>query len=164
MIILSLVTHNLHQKIIFTELLVKYVKIMLYFSGSYTYMQNKSRPKYLGLFALASKMSITAKVSILHRISGVFLFIAIPFILFVLHQSLTSATAYDALYGFITNPVIKLIYLVLIWAFLHHMCAGVRFLFLDIDKGVEIKRAKLTARLVLGVSIILTVIFGVIVW
>lgn len=127
-------------------------------------MQNKSRPKYLNLFTLAAKMSITAKVSILHRLSGVLLFLLIPLMLFLLQQSLTSETLYHTLYGLMTNPIIKVVYLALIWAFLYHTCAGVRFLFLDIDKGVNIQIAKKTARLVIIISSILTVVFGILIW
>lgn len=127
-------------------------------------MQNKSHPKYLNLFTLAVKMSITAKVSILHRLSGVLLFLAIPFVLFLLQQSLTNESLYQTFYGFMTNPVIKVIYLVLIWAFLYHTCAGVRFLFLDIDKGVNIQSAKKTSRLVIIISSILTIVFGILIW
>lgn len=127
-------------------------------------MQNKSRPKYLSLFTLAPKMSITAKVSILHRISGMLLFISIPLVLYVLHKSLTEASFYNAFYGVMTNQVMKLVYLVLIWAFVYHMIAGVRFLFLDISVGVKTSMAKTTARIVLIITTVLTIVLGVLIW
>ena len=127
-------------------------------------MQNKSRPKFLNLFILGSRMSITAKISILHRLSGVLLFLSMPFLLNVLYRSLTSPDFYTVLYGYISHPIVKLIYLVLIWALMYHSCSGVRFLFLDIHKGVEIKTAKTTAYIVIGLSLVLTVILGVLVW
>ena len=127
-------------------------------------MKNVRRPKYLGLFTLAANMSITAKVSILHRISGILLFLSIPFLLFILHRSLSAPDFYEALYGFMTNSIIKIAYLLLIWAFTYHSFAGIRFLFLDIDKGVEIKSAKKTSYLVIFLSIILTVVIGIIIW
>lgn len=127
-------------------------------------MQNKSRPKFLDLLVLGPKMPINAKVSILHRVSGVILFLATPFFLYVLHQSLTSPSFYAALYGVMANPIIKLIYLLLIWSFVYHMCSGVRFLFLDIHKGIEIKTAKTTAKVVIVVSLLLTLVLGVLVW
>ena len=127
-------------------------------------MQNKSRPKFLDLMVLGPKMAINAKVSILHRASGVILFLATPFFLYVLHQSLTSPSFYATLYGVMANPIMKLIYLVLIWAFVYHMCSGVRFLFLDIHKGIDIKTAKTTAKVVIGVSLLLTLVLGVLVW
>ncbi len=127
-------------------------------------MQNHSRPKYLNLATLGLKMSINAKVSILHRISGFLLFLSIPLILYVLEQSLRSESFYTALYGMMANPIVKLIYLILIWAFTYHMCSGVRFLFLDIHKGVEITKAKATAWVVIIISLILTVILGALIW
>ena len=127
-------------------------------------MQSKSSIKFLDLFVLGPKMSITAKVSILHRLSGVLLFVVTPFFLYVLHQSLISPSFYNTLYGVIANPIIKLFYVLLVWAFIYHLCSGVRFLFLDIHKGVEIKTAKTTAKIVLIVSLILTVILGVVIW
>lgn len=127
-------------------------------------MQGKLRPKFLDLFILAPKMAVMAKVSILHRVSGVLLFLAIPFIICLLHKSLTSTSFYESLYGVMATPVMKIIYLVFIWAFCHHLCAGVRFLFLDIDKGVEIKKARISAHLVMLVSIILTIALGVLIW
>ena len=129
-------------------------------------MQAKSRPrpKYLSLFTLAPKMSITAKVSVLHRLTGFLLFLSIPIALFILQKSLTEASFYSAFYGIMSCPLVKLIYIVLIWAFVYHMTAGVRFLFLDINKGVEIKKAKMTARIVLVVSTLITIALGVLIW
>ena len=127
-------------------------------------MQRKTRPKFLDLFTLAPKMSVTAKISILHRVSGVLLFISIPLVLYVLHQSLLSSSFYDSLYGIVSNPIIKLVYLVLIWAFMYHLCSGVRFLFLDKHIGIEIKTAKTTAKIVVIISLLLTIVLGVLVW
>ena len=127
-------------------------------------MRKRERPKYLSLFTLAPKMSITAKISILHRLTGFLLFISIPLLLYVLHRSLISPDFYTAFYGVITSPVIKLIYLVLIFGFIYHLCAGIRFLFLDMHIGVDIKTAKKTAWFTILISISLTAILGVMVW
>ena len=126
-------------------------------------MQNTKR-KYMNLFVLASKMSITAKVSILHRLTGFLLFLSIPFILYVFHQTLTNKSFYDSFYGIMSLPIIKVIYLIIIFAFVYHMCIGVRFLLIDMHKGVEFKTAKKTAKLAIFISILLTVILGVLIW
>ncbi|MCC2645550.1 MAG: sdhC [Burkholderiales bacterium] len=127
-------------------------------------MQKSTRPKFLNLLILGRDMSITAKASILHRISGFLLFLSIPLILFLLQLSLTSSDFYTSFYSVGSSIQMKLIYLILIAAFMYHMCSGVRFLFLDIDKGADIKTAKATARIVIGLSIILTAILGVLIW
>ena len=122
------------------------------------------RPVYLDLPKLSSNMSVTGKVSILHRVSGVLMFLAIPLVLFLFHRSLTDSQFYGYCYMLGSLPVMKLIYLILIWAIMHHMCAGVRFLFLDIHKGIERVTAQKTARWVLVISLILTVCLGVLMW
>jgi len=127
-------------------------------------MQNPTRPKYLNLFTIGLKMSITAKISILHRISGFLLFLAIPFILFILNQSLVRPDFYTTLYGICSSMAMKLVYIAMVFSFMYHMISGVRFLFLDIDKGVEIKTAKATAVIVLLVSIVLSAVLGVLIW
>ena len=147
---------------------------MISFCGVFIVMQNQSqlksrhnkfsRPKFLNLFTLAPKMSITAKISILHRISGVLLFLSTPFLLYILHNSLVSPDFYTVLYGYVTCPLMKMLYLVLIWALMYHSCSGVRFLFLDIHKGIDIKIAKFTAYIVFWVSLILTVVLGLLIW
>ena len=127
-------------------------------------MQPKHRPKFLNLLTLGPKMSITAKISILHRLSGLLLFLAIPLILFLFSKSLTSPDFYTAFYGVMASHICKLIYIILIWAMMHHMCAGVRFLFLDIHKGIERTTAQSTAWIVIAISLLLTIILGVMIW
>jgi succinate dehydrogenase / fumarate reductase, cytochrome b subunit len=133
-------------------------------------MENKNnhhvinRPKFLNLFILAKHMAMPAKVSILHRVSGVLLVITIPLLIFILHQSLISPNFYLDTHNFLSHPIIKIFFILLVWALLHHICAGIRFLLLDIDLGVAIKSARTSAKIVLAFSIILTIIFGITIW
>lgn len=127
-------------------------------------MKQNHRPIYLDIPKLGSRMSITAKISILHRVSGVLMFLAIPLVLFLLHKTITDQAFYNQSCAILGLPVMKLIYLVLIWAVMHHVCAGIRFLFLDIEMGLERATAQKTARLVLVVSLVLTAIMGVLIW
>lgn len=127
-------------------------------------MQQKNRPVYLNLPQLGSKMSITAKISILHRASGVLLFIALPFILSLFHKSLTNADFYESCYLVAKTPVMKIIYIILIWAIMHHLCAGIRFIFIDNHQGVEKATAQKSARWVIIVSLLLTIVLGAHLW
>ena len=127
-------------------------------------MENKKRPIYLDLPKLTQNMSVTAKVSILHRASGIIMFLAIPFVVYLFKLSLTKPEFYATCYTFATLPVLKLVYLVLIWSIMHHMCAGVRFLLLDVHRGIDRVTAQKTARWVLVVSIILTLCLGALMW
>lgn len=120
--------------------------------------------KFLNLFILAPKMSITAKVSILHRITGFLLFLSIPLLLYLLQLTLTNQDFYSTFYSSGIYVYLKLFYLGLIFAFVYHMCAGVRYLFLDIHKGVELNTAKKTAWMVICLSIIITCVIGVMTW
>jgi succinate dehydrogenase / fumarate reductase cytochrome b subunit len=122
----------------------------------------KTRPKHLDLPKI--RLPLPGIVSILHRVSGALMFLAIPFMLYALEGSLASAERFDAFRSCISHPLVKLALLGILWAFLHHVCAGVRFLFLDIHKGLDLPTARLTAKLVLVVSLVLTVVIGGLVW
>jgi succinate dehydrogenase / fumarate reductase cytochrome b subunit len=103
----------------------------------------KIRPKYLSLPALLFeiRLPVPGWVSILHRISGAWLFF--PFtawLLYLLDKSLQSEQGFQYVKTqYLALPVVKLCLLVFIWSFSHHFCAGIRYLLLDIDKGVDLK-------------------------
>lgn len=122
----------------------------------------KKRPKHLDLGKI--RLPLPGIVSILHRISGVGLFFTLPFIIYLLGGSLSSAEAFETYRTVIAHPLVKLILLGLFWAYMHHFCAGLRFLALDFHKGLELQTARSTARTVIIVSLALTVIIGGMLW
>jgi succinate dehydrogenase / fumarate reductase cytochrome b subunit len=122
----------------------------------------KQRPKHLDLAKI--RLPLPGIVSILHRVSGAALFLSLPVLIYLLHGSLSSAESFESYRALIANPLAKLVLLGLLWAYLHHACAGTRFLFLDIHKGVDLPTARATARIVLIVSLALTLILGVALW
>lgn len=122
----------------------------------------KKRPKHLDLPKI--RLPIPGIVSILHRISGALLFMSIPIVLVLLSGSLSSEKTFDCYRQFVAMPIVKLGLLVLLWAYMHHVCAGVRFLLLDIHKGLELSTARATAQAVIVVSLILTAIIGGVLW
>jgi succinate dehydrogenase / fumarate reductase, cytochrome b subunit len=126
----------------------------------------KPRPKYLSLTALLFeiRLPLAGWVSILHRVSGLLLFLAVVWLLFMLDRSLTSEAGFQAVRRYLGLPLVKLSLLVLIWAYCHHFCAGIRFLFLDLDKGVDKATARLTSIAVLVVSLALTAWLGWKLW
>jgi succinate dehydrogenase / fumarate reductase cytochrome b subunit len=103
-------------------------------------------------------------VSILHRVSGALMFLLIPLCLYLLERSLASAETYAGMVAFVAHPVVKLVLLGLLWAFLHHLCAGIRFLLLDLHIGGDLAAARSSSAAVLAVSLILTALLGVKVW
>ena len=128
----------------------------------------KIRPKYLSLPALLFeiRLPVPGWVSILHRISGALLvFPLAAWALFMLDTSLGSERGYELMKNhYLQLPLVKLGVLVFVWAYCHHFCAGIRYLFLDLDKGVDLKTARLTSWIVLAVSLALTAWLGAKLW
>lgn len=122
----------------------------------------KKRPKYLDLAKI--KQPIPAVVSILHRISGAVLFLFLPLGLVVLQSSLASGSGFAQWAAVLGNPVVKLIVIGLIWAYLHHFCAGIRYLLLDLHLGIDLKSARSTSFAVIGVSVVLTLLAATKLW
>jgi succinate dehydrogenase / fumarate reductase, cytochrome b subunit len=123
----------------------------------------KDRPVYrnIGLAQLVKyRLPWAGKVSILHRISGAMLFLLLPFILYLFDQSLASEVSYQHFQVFTSNIIVKIICLGLIWCFLHHFCAGIRYLLLDLEIGVEKSESNRSAIIVLIVGLALTAAVG----
>ena len=94
-----------------------------------------NRPVYLNLFKI--RLPTTGIVSFAHRVSGVFLFLAIPFSIYLLDLSVTSVQGFEHSMQMLQRPVMQLILLILAWALVHHFLAGIRYLFLDFDIGID---------------------------
>lgn len=124
-------------------------------------MKNQ-RPVNLDISTI--KFPIAAIVSILHRISGVFLFAGVAVLLWMLDASLASEEQFVALKETLTNPVWQVIVWAVLAALAYHLVAGVRHLFMDCGLGEGLKAGRLTAQLVIGVSVVLIVLAGVWVW
>jgi succinate dehydrogenase / fumarate reductase cytochrome b subunit len=120
-------------------------------------MTIKKRPKNLDLTTI--KLPLPGKVSILHRVSGAGLFLCLPVILWLFSASLTSADTFATFKSVFASLPAKIVLAGLIWAFIHHFCAGIRFLLLDMHVGIEKEAARKSAAVVLAVSIPLTLGF-----
>ena len=127
----------------------------------------KARPKYLSLRALLFeiRLPLPGWVSILHRISGALL--VFPFaawLLYMLDASLLSEISFEKVKSYLRLPLVKAGMLLFVWAYCHHFCAGIRFLLLDLNKGIELKQARLSSLIVLAASLSLTAWFGARLW
>jgi succinate dehydrogenase / fumarate reductase cytochrome b subunit len=123
----------------------------------------KDRPQFKNIHVtdlMHYRMPSSAKVSILHRISGVFLFLLLPFILWLLDQSLTSEISYEQFHEVASHPFAKLVILALGWSYIHHFCAGIRHLFLDMHFAPGKENAHRTANITLVITILLTLVFA----
>ena len=119
-------------------------------------MTIKKRPKNLDLFSI--RLPLPGKVSILHRVSGAGLFLCLPVILWLFGASLGSAESFASFKSIADLLLVKVVLAGLIWAFVHHFCAGIRFLLLDLHVGIEKPAANKSAAMVLAVSIPLTLV------
>jgi succinate dehydrogenase / fumarate reductase cytochrome b subunit len=128
----------------------------------------KARPKYLSLPAILFeiRLPLPGLISILHRISGLLLFFPITaWLLYLLDASLASEQGFESVRShYLRLPVVKLAMIGFVWAYCHHFCAGIRFLFLDIDKAGDLRAARITSVLVLVISLLLTAFFAVKIW
>jgi len=106
-------------------------------------------------------------VSILHRVSGALMFLLLPFIVWLFDTSVSSELSYERFtaafstgLGFVPGWFVKLVALALIWAYLHHLIAGVRHLYMDVCHAVSKEFGKSSALVTLGLSLGLTALLG----
>ena len=123
---------------------------------------SRPRPKYLNLIQI--RLPVPGLVSILHRVSGAMLFLLLPFLLVLFELSLESAQTFARFKAVFSHWGIKLIVLGLAWAYLHHLCAGIRHLALDLDYGTELAAARASSWAVLVISMALTLGVGALIW
>jgi succinate dehydrogenase / fumarate reductase, cytochrome b subunit len=126
-------------------------------------MPQANRPQFRNIHItdiVRYRLPLAGIVSILHRISGLFIFAMLPFLLYLLDNSLTSEDTFMYFKGFVSYPLVKIILLGLIWAYLHHFCAGIRHLAMDVHMGLDKHSAKNSAAGVFVVSIVLAALFG----
>ena len=114
------------------------------------------RPVYLNLFKI--KLPLPGFVSILHRVSGVYLFIFSGFLLWILQNTLSSENSYINVKLILDNFFVKLLIFAMIWSFLHHFLAGIRFLLLDFHIGTRLKTTRIASAFILVSGAILTLV------
>jgi succinate dehydrogenase / fumarate reductase, cytochrome b subunit len=117
--------------------------------------------------ALQYRLPLAAKVSILHRASGLLMFGLLPFVIWLLDTSLSSEVSYERFaaaftvgIGFVPAVLVKLVVLALIWAFLHHLFAGVRHVWMDATHSVAKQQGQSSAVITLAGSLVLTALLG----
>ena len=117
-------------------------------------MKNIPRPKYLNLFKI--HLPLTGVVSILHRLSGVILFLCIPLSIYALQYSLANEQGFTEMQQAMNTLGGKVLAAVVIWSAVHHLLAGIRFLLTDLNIGLALKAARASAWLVMLLAILLT--------
>ncbi|MEW6695031.1 Succinate dehydrogenase cytochrome b556 subunit [Tepidimonas thermarum] len=130
-----------------------------------------ARPEFRNINAFKDlttyRLPAAGWVSILHRASGALMFLLLPFVVWMMDTSLSSEISYGAFtaafsagIGFVPGWFVKLVVLALIWAYLHHFCAGVRHLIMDATHKVDKAYGRSSAIVTLVLSLGLTAILG----
>jgi succinate dehydrogenase / fumarate reductase cytochrome b subunit len=132
----------------------------------------KKRPEFRNINAFKDlttyRMTPAAWVSILHRASGAVMFMLLPFVLWMFDTSVSSEisfgtfkAAFNSGLGFAPGWFIKLVALALIWAYLHHLIAGLRHLWMDVSHEAVTKQfGKTSALVTLVISVALTLVLA----
>lgn len=113
------------------------------------------------LITMKYRLPFAGKVSILHRVSGALLFFSLPLLITVFSKSVLSPFSFELLGAGVSGFFLKLILLAVLWGFMHHLCAGIRYLIIDLHIGIEKEKAQKSAKIVLAVSLTLTLIFAI---
>lgn len=123
---------------------------------------NKKRPINLDLSSL--KFPPMAIASILHRISGILLFLLMPVMLYILSQSLQSQDSFIQINTLLAGAFYKFV----LWAFsvslAYHVLAGIRHLIMDMGLGEHLSTARRTAVLVIVLAGICAILLGIWLW
>jgi succinate dehydrogenase / fumarate reductase, cytochrome b subunit len=123
---------------------------------------NKKIFRNFDLFTI--RYPFTAIISILHRLSGVFVFLLVPFLLWLLEASSGSREGFDYIQSILANPIQKFI-LWLVWTALwYHLLAGIRHLLMDIGFGESLKMARVSGGITIIITIILAILTGIWLW
>ncbi|MDB5793702.1 MAG: Succinate dehydrogenase cytochrome b-556 subunit [Noviherbaspirillum sp.] len=104
------------------------------------------------------RLPLAGIISILHRVSGALMFLLLPFVLYLLDKSLLSEISFEYFKGLTSHWFVKLIILALVWAYLHHFCAGIRHLLMDTHVGLDKDSARKTSVAVFVVSLAVTAV------
>lgn len=121
-----------------------------------------TRPFYLNLIKI--RLPVAGVLSIFHRISGVFMFLAMPVMIYLLDLSLQGEAGFNRVIELLSHPLSILILLVLLWSLVHHFLAGIRFLLIDFDIGIDKQQSTYSAWLVFALELVVIGVIVIGVW
>jgi len=123
---------------------------------------NSKRPVNLDLSKF--HFPLPAITSILHRVSGIIIFVGVAFMLYGLQLSLSGEEGFSHVSELLNGFFAKLIIWGIMSALLYHLVAGIKHLFMDMGIGEELESGRLAAKITIVVSVILIILAGVWVW
>ncbi len=122
-------------------------------------LMSDHRPVYLNLLKI--RLPVPGIVSFAHRITGVLLFLALPYAVYLLDLSIESAQSFEQVRQILDQPFMLLVQIVLLWSIAHHFFAGIRFLLIDAEIGVEKTSMRAGAWLVMLAEVVTVVLIVV---
>ncbi len=122
----------------------------------------KQRPVNLNLSTI--KMHAAANASILHRVSGVIMVFAIGILLWTLSLSLSSAEGFAQVKSCLDGLFFKLIIVGIVSALIYHVLGGIRHLLMDLGHFEELSSGNASAKLIIALWLVLTVLVGAKLW
>ncbi len=125
-------------------------------------LMNNKRPVYLNLLKI--RLPLAGMISFAHRITGVILFLALPFSVYLLDLSIDSEQSFQQVQQILNQPLMMLLQLVVLWSITHHFFAGIRFLLIDAEIGVEKSAANRGAWMVIFAEVVtvMMIVYGVV--
>lgn len=123
---------------------------------------NERQVRNFNLFTI--QYPFTAIISILHRLSGVFVFLFIPFLLWMLDIALGSSIGFEHVQTVLTKPIAKLVLWSILLALSYHLIAGIRHLLMDIGIGESLSNARISGVIAITMTLIVAILIGVWLW
>lgn len=120
------------------------------------------RPVFLNLLQI--RFPATAIVSIAHRVSGVWLAVSLPFVLYLFDLSVRGAQGFAHAQTLLQHPLGRFWLALFMWAWLHHLFAGLRFLLLDMELGIEARTARRSAVWTGALALVTAVLLMGVLW
>ena len=121
-----------------------------------------TRPFYLNLIKI--RLPVAGMLSIFHRVSGVLMFVVMPYLVYLLDLSLQGEAGFNRVAELLSHPFSILIQLVLLWSLVHHFLSGIRFLLIDFDIGIGKQQSTYSAWLIFALDLILVAGFAIGIW
>ena len=122
-------------------------------------MNTNSRPVFLNLMQF--RFPLPAIMSVGHRASGILMVLLIPLLVYLLDLSTSGPDGFARAAAILDHGFVKLLMILVLWALIHHLLAGIRFLLIDFEIGVEREEARKSATVVMVAAPVIALIIGV---
>lgn len=122
----------------------------------------KQRPVNLDISTISFPPSAIS--SILHRITGVALFFALLLVIWAWAVSVSSSAGFDTVQAILSGIVGKILAIGTISALTYHILGGVRHMIMDMGHWEELESGNISAKIIIGLWVVLTIIVGIALW